>query len=144
MSVENNESVNNPLMEFTYKKNDNSLLFKSVVDIDGMNVKNPQNYIPLYQSFYSLTPKNYNDINLNNRNNLVEVKEKVTNNIFICQLYNATTPKTSEVFFKYSPLLDPSKYLIGKYDIDDTDLLSLPSFVNTKSPIKVRDPNNTA
>ncbi len=144
MSVENNESVNNPLMEFTYKKNDNSLLFKSVVDIDGMNVKNPQNYIPLYQSFYSLTPKNYNDINLNNRNNLVEVKEKVTNNIFICQLYNATTPKTSEVFFKYSPILDPSKYLIGKYDIDDTDLLSLPSFVNTKSPIKVRDPNNTA
>jgi len=52
--------------------------------------------------------------------------------------------KNIRSFFKYSPLLDPSKYLIGKYDIDDTDLLSLPSFVNTKSPIKVRDPNNTA
>lgn len=145
MSVENIERLNiYPRFEFMYKKNDNSLLFKSVIDTDGMNLKNPQNYIPLYQSFYSLTNKNFNEINLNNHTYLVEVKEKITNNIFMCDLYNATSPKTSEVFFKYSPLLDPSKYLIGKYDVDDTNLLSLPSFNKTISNLKVRDPNNAA
>lgn len=127
--------------EFDYKKYDHSLLFKTVMKEEGMNVKNPQNYIPIYKSFFSLTEKNYNDINLNNQTILREVNTKVTNNVFICNLSNDTS---SEVFFKYSPLLDPSKYLIGKYDISDENLFTLPSWKDAKTPKKVRDANNAA
>lgn len=138
----NNETANS--IDFTYKKNDNSDLFNSVVDIEGMNVKIPQNYVPIYQSFFSLTRKNYNEINLNNKIKLTEVKSKVTDNIFTCSLHDGNNIKTSEVFFKYSPLLDPSKYLIGKYDTDYEHLLSLPSLDDLNAHIKVRDPNNSA
>lgn len=127
--------------EFDYKKYDHALLFKTVMKEEGMNVKNPQNYIPIYKSFFSLTEKNYNDINLNNQTILREVNTKVTNNVFICNLSNDTS---SEVFFKYSPLLDPSKYLIGKYDIRDENLFTLPSWKDAKTPKKVRDANNAA
>lgn len=142
-----NIKSSNPLhsyMDFTYKKNDNSSLFKSVMDAEGMNVISPQNYVPLYQSFFSLTRKNFNEINLNNKIKLTEVNSKLSNNIFICSLQDGNEFKTSEVFFKYSPLLDPSKYLIGKYDTDYKDLLSLPSFNEINTHIKVRDPNNSA
>ena len=32
---------------------------------DGMNVSDPQNYVPLYHKFFSLSDKNYDTINLN-------------------------------------------------------------------------------
>lgn len=137
MNQENN-------LMFHYQKNDNSLLFKSIIEESGINVKQPQNYIPIYQSFFSLTSKNYNDINLNNKIKLIEVKNKISNNVFVCTVLDENKPKTREVFFKYSPLLDPSKYLIGKYDTDNTDLLNLPSFHDNNSHKKVRDPNNAA
>jgi hypothetical protein len=40
--------------------------------------------------------------------------------------------------------LDPIKYIIGKYDISNVDLLNLPNFENVNSHPKVRDMNNTA
>jgi len=132
-------------MDFFYKKNDNTLLFKSVQDVNiGMNLKDPQNYIPIYESFFSLTSKNYNDINLNHTHTLLEVKDKKSYNVFSCCLSDGTEKKIADVFFKYSPLLDPSKYLIGKYDITDTELLCLPSFIHTKGHAKNQDPNNAA
>lgn len=138
------ENIKYSSMDFTYKKNDNSALFKSVMDVEGVNVKMPQNYVPLYQSFFSLTPKNYNEINLNNKITLTEVNSKLSNNIFVCSLHDGRNTHTTEVFFKYSPLLDPSKYLIGKYDTDYKDLLSLPSLDDLNAHVKVRDPNNSA
>lgn len=52
---------------------------------------------------------------------------------------------TKKVFFKYSPLLDPIKYLIGKHDITDPTLLQLPSFLTPTAGLeKTRDPNNSA
>jgi len=44
-------------MEFTYRKNDNSTLFSSVGNPDGMNVIDPQNYVPLYHTFFTLSDK---------------------------------------------------------------------------------------
>ena len=48
------------------------------------------------------------------------------------------------IFFKFSPLLDPIKYMIGKYDIEDPLLFNLPDVINTNSHSKVRDINNSA
>ena len=130
-------------MEFTYQKNDNSALFNSVTRPDSIGTTAPQNYNPLYETFFSLSQKNHNNINLNNKFRLRDVKHKITNNVFLCDIENGKEGDT-EVFFKYSPLIDPSKYIIGKYDITDPKLLRLPSFGSKESHEKIQDPNNSA
>jgi hypothetical protein len=127
-------------MEFTYKKNDNIELFKSVCCSESIGVTSPQNYNPLYETFFSLSDNNSNLISLNNKNNVTQVKNKIMNNCYLCNIDGIE----KEVFFKYSPLIDPSKYIIGKYDIDDSRLLQLPCFGSTESNAKTRDPNNAA
>jgi hypothetical protein len=128
------------LMEFTYKKNDNVSLFESVNGAESIGVLSPQNYNPLYETFFTLSNKNNNSVNLNNKNKLSKVIHKITNTTCLCIVNDIE--KT--VFFKYCPLIDPSKYIIGKYDITDVKLLQLPSFGSTNSHAKTRDPNNSA
>ena len=49
------------------------------------------------------------------------------------------------LFFKFSPLLDPTKFMVGKYNNIPPDLLSaLPDLVNINVSEKVRDRNNAA
>ena len=127
-------------MEFTYKKNDNLALFESVCGVESIGITSPQNYNPLYETFFTLSIKNNNSINLNNKNKLIKVNHKITNNTYLCNINDVE----KEVFFKYSPLIDPAKYIIGKYDITDVNLLQLPIFSSTNSHAKTRDPNNSA
>jgi hypothetical protein len=51
-----------------------------------------------------------------------------------------------DVFIKYSPLLDPIKYLSGKYDVLDETLMALPQYGSTDKNChhKVLDVNNSA
>lgn len=130
-------------MEFMYQKNDNAKLFKSVLGANSINVLCPQNYTPIYENFFTLSQKNHNIINLNNKNRVLEVKHKITNNTFLCAVED-NGEKDIELFFKYSPLIDPAKYLIGKYDITDGKLLQLPSFDTNTASDKAKDPNNSA
>ena len=132
-------------MEFTYRKNDNSSLFSSVVNPDGMNVSDPQNYVPLYHKFFSLSDKNYDTINLNHVKYLESVGNMKDSNIFECQVIDENGASSKrEVFFKYSPLLDPIKYMMGKYKIDDENVMKLPKFDTNNGHAKIRDPNNAA
>ena len=133
-------------MEFTYKKHDNSKLFLSL-EKNGLGLKQIQNYIPLYNNFFALTDANWNNINLNNKLYLYSIKDKETDNIVngILKDINGSSKLIKPVFFKYSPLLDPLKYIIGKYDIEDKNLLNLPSFTNQNNfHEKLKDSNNSA
>jgi hypothetical protein len=83
---------------------------------------------------------------------LTKVISQETTNIFKCNIkeYGASDSGSNEkkytkkVYLKFSPLLDPLKYLIGKYDVNDTTLLCLPSFDASNSNIKTRSYNNSA
>jgi len=133
-------------MEFTYKKHDNSKLFLSL-EKSGLGLTHIQNYIPLYNNFFVLTEANWNNINLNNKMYLYSIQNKETDNIVngMIKDINGTTKIKKPVFFKYSPLLDPLKYIIGKYDIEDTNLLNLPSFtIQNNFHEKLKDVNNSA
>jgi hypothetical protein len=133
-------------MEFTYKKHDNSKLFLSLEKTD-LGLKKLQNYIPLYNNFFALTDANWNNINLNNKLYLYSVHNKETDNIVNGTLkdINSTEKTKKTVFFKYSPLLDPLKYIIGKYDVADANLLNLPSFsMQSTFHEKLKDVNNSA
>ena len=132
-------------MDLSYKKNDNANLFSTLVKKDLLNVSNPQNYIPLYSKFFTLNEKNFNNINLNNPLSLVSVEERESENKYSGVVTNeAGETKQRQVFFKLSPLLDPTKYMIGKYDLSNANLLKLPSLNDDSSHPKVRDPNNSA
>lgn len=132
-------------MEFTYRKNDNLSLFSSVVNPDGMNVTHPQNYVPLYHKFFSLSDKNFDTINLNHVKYLDSVGNMKDTNVFECNVVDENgTSTTKEVFFKYSPLLDPIKYMMGKYSIDDENVMKLPQFDTDNGHAKIKDPNNAA
>jgi hypothetical protein len=132
-------------MEFTYKKDDNRKLFKSLEENPAFGILEPQNYIPLYDSYFSLTKSNYNAIMLNHKWKLHEVLGQEETNIYKCQLKNTAEKKEKrKAFLKFSPLLDPIKYLLGKYDTTDATLLNLPSFESTASHSKTREYNNSA
>jgi hypothetical protein len=131
-------------MEFSYKKNDNRDLFKHFTNDRFLNLENPQNYIPLYNTFFNINETNYNNINLLNNSYLNSVNAKQSENIFSCTIKDEKgIIKEKNVFFKYSPLLDPTKYIIGKYDLTDK-LLNLPNFNEYNSHPKTRDHNNSS
>ena len=132
-------------MDIPYKKLNNSLLFKNFEDKDLLNMNSCQNFIPLYTNFFTLNENNYNIISLNNQNSLVSITEKKTENIFSGTIKDESENIISKnVFFKLSPLLDPFKYLAGKYNINNENLFNLPKFNNTNCHYKTADVNNSA
>jgi len=134
-------------MDFSYKKNDNQKLFKSLEETPEFGILQPQNYIPLYTCFFTLSTTNHNSIGLNNTWCLHKIIAQETNNIFKCSVKHVNNEKklTKKVFLKFSPLLDPLKYLFGKYDISDTNLLNLPGYnVLHECNSKVKNINNSA
>lgn len=132
-------------MEITYKKHDNSELFKNFEDENLLNMANCQNFIPLYNNFFTLNENNYNVINLNNQNMLISINEKKTENLFSGTIKDENNNIISKnVFFKLSPLLDPFKYLAGKYDINNENLFDLPKLKEDNCHYKIADKNNSA
>jgi hypothetical protein len=92
-----------------------------------LNVTSLQNYIPLYKRFFSLNSTNWNSINLDNPVLELSMRE------------NSLHCKDTPLFFKFSPLLDPLKYLTGSYDDYD---FSLPTPVKSYPPLD--DFNNSS
>lgn len=117
-----------------------------------LNISNIQNYNPLYKLFFKLNENNFNSIQLNETFKLQKIKEKVTHNIFNCDLQfsNGNSDfKTinKEMFIKFSPIIDPTKFMIGKFDISNNELFNLPSFSfdeDDKISEKKNNPYNSA
>jgi hypothetical protein len=134
--------------EFTYCKHKHPLLFESL-ERANTGLTRLQNYVPLYSRFFSLSESNYNSVGLNHRRHVRTVTTGPNKNTVICELEN-DNPNVSETilaFVKYSPLLDPIKYMSGKYDMQSTDLLVPPSFTEAPTSVhqtKMRDVNNSS
>lgn len=139
-------------MEINYEKRKNQELFKDFENTDFLNVTNPQNYIPIYTSFFLLNENNYNGINLNNEWFISNINKKIdaSHNIYESTIKNKKTKKQKNktVFIKTAPLLDPYKYLIGKYNIDDENLFNLPLLtmneISKNVNSKMLCPNNSS
>jgi hypothetical protein len=102
--------------DFSYRKNDNKHLFANFEDNTLLNVSKPQNYIPLYNTFFSINSTNYNTINLNQHFTIKSIDTHLEYNKYegILEEQNDTgflLHKRNTVFFKFSPLIDPIKYI---------------------------------
>ena len=139
-----------------YQKRKNVNLFNKFQTNKNINLSNIQNYIPIYDKFFLLNNTNWNSINLNNQWSIFDIKETKNKDydnehIFNCKLKNISDvngediDNTQQVFIKMAPLLDPFKYLVGKYNYNDPNLFNLPSFdKSTKVHPKISDPNNSS
>lgn len=132
------------MFQFYYQKNDNTVLFDTFKR-NGMS--NIQNYVPLYKQFFNLQPKNYQTINLNQHYNITSISKTDDKNKFGCTIKSKDKDNeiTTKTFFKFSPLLDPIKYMIGKYGVLSENIkTALPILENNTCHKKVVDPNNSA
>lgn len=118
--------------QLTYHKRDNKALFETLTKEGFTHL---QNYIPLYNLFFTLKKSNYENVTLNSNYYLTAVTTKLNDNIFEGTVKNVhgEHDEMRKVFFKYSPILDATKYLMGKYDLQDINLLNLPSFLEKET-----------
>ena len=140
-----------------------------------IELEKAQYYSPVYKKFFSLNETNYNSITLNHKYNLKQVHNSEEHNLcefnedgdmtilngtnsFSCDITDISgNIKTVDTFFKFSPLLDPVKYALGKYikeardeskEYSDDKLFLLPNFKgeneDSVSYEKINDSNNSA
>jgi hypothetical protein len=148
------------MININYQKRKNTELFKGLESPTTLFLSKTQNYIPIYNRFFSLNETNFNNINLNHKWYISSINEDDKsedtnesletsnyNKLYSCRIKNINTNKVKDkdVFFKLAPLLDPFKYLIGKYNNDDK-ILNLPSINSdeTQCNSKILDMNNSA
>ena len=99
------------MFDLFYKKNKNGQLF-SYLEENGF--RNIQNFVPIYQNFFSLDNNNFNSINLNQKYSIKEIIDRETNNKFEIKCCDSSDNVLKcKSFFKFSPLLDPVKYMVG-------------------------------
>jgi hypothetical protein len=96
-----------------------------------------QNFTPIYSRFFDINESNYNSIQLNQKYYLQNIIEHSSEHAETNQTLNhletvigddAGDAHNAPIFVKYSPLLDPIRYLSGKYNINDTKTMSLPKY----------------
>jgi hypothetical protein len=126
------------MFPLAYNKNKTHNLFKQMESRLPSTLT--QNYIPIYTKYFSLNQDNYNNINLNQCHGICEIVTRETENIYTIL---TTDGATRASFFKYSPLIDPGKYLVGKYK--DSDVCVLPAFGEAnKAMDRISDCDNAA
>ena len=94
-----------------------------------------QYYQPVLKRLFDVNTQNHNSIQLNHRyhiSDLTTVFDTTT-----CELVNKS------IFIKYSPLLDPVRYMIGRYDTESEDIRTLPTVDGAKFD-KLADTNNAS
>ena len=99
--------------------------------IDSVLLYDIQNYIPIYNRFFDINETNYNGIQLNQKyylQNIIEHPRDATDETHSTSLNHLETiigddagnTTNVPIFVKYSPLLDPIRYLSGKYETPAT------------------------
>ena len=124
-----------------YKKNNNKALFK---EFKNIGIESIQNYIPIYKHFFNLQENNYQNINLNHFYTITNVEKDDSKYVYKCKLQSENKEIDTKTFFKFSPLIDPVKFMVGKYENIEGVKPELPQLSNNKCIKKVLDPNNSA
>jgi len=115
-----------------YIKPNNEELFNSM---ETFNFKQIQNYIPIYNEFFMLNKKNCNSIQLKNDWILKSINNQITDSkqTYNATIYNINTAnvENANIFIKEAPLVDPFKFITGKYKNNLESINNLPSFTYT-------------
>ena len=131
-----------------YQKRKNHLLFQKFQTNKQLLLSNVQNYIPIYDLFFSLNNTNWNAIQLNHPWAITDIEDNVKDNIYYSTIKHISDDtfiqNHHKTFIKIIPLLEPCKYVVGKYDHTDETLFQLPNYNNNKVHDKISNKNNSA
>ena len=94
-----------------------------------------QYYQPVLKLLFDINDHNYNSIQLNHRYHLNDLTTVIDTTI------NEVLEKP--IFIKHSPLLDPIRYMIGRYETESDDIRTLPTLDGAKFG-KLSDTNNAS
>jgi hypothetical protein len=153
------KKVNENVFELYYQKPRNENLLKNLEET-RMGLSDCRNFIPLYSTFFSLNDTNYNSITLNHKYSIQSVincetisgsqeQERHFKNIATASVKKRADDDEDgivnvPVFFKFSPLLDPIKYLAGSYDTKNEALLHLPELHSLPIPSSSSSSSNSS
>ena len=137
-----------------YRKINNRDFFTSLEESE-LGILNSKNYMPIYENYFNLNETNYNSINLNQRfyvSALSGVVDKNNIQAAVVDIFKSTSESLTivhkPIFIKFSPLIDPVKYMLGKYESlnADGDILDIPvlSKLEKRGLLKANDKNNAA
>jgi len=104
-------------------------------DYQPFHIRDLQCFNPIYNLFFKLNSGNFDSIALNNRYHIVDLKTIWDS--------RESAKKSRDIFIKFSPLLDPVKYLIGRYK-SDQNIRVLPTLDSSEGSHKLSNPNNAA
>lgn len=95
-----------------------------------------QLYNPLYKNFFTMNDSNYNNITFQHQYFIHDLKS----------VLDSDKKVEKSVFIKFSPLLDPYRYMIGKYENAEDKIRTLPQFNSTEETIhyKIFSQNNAS
>jgi len=130
-----------------YVKPKNTHIFQAIPELQQV-----QTYFPLYDRFFAMNESNCNSIQFNYPSVISKILHRnpfgtEDKHSYTCQINQR---QTIDIFMKMAPLLDPFKYIVGKYDVSDPLLFQLPSFHSDPIAVfagqmnKLSDPNNSA
>ena len=130
------------MLQINYDKQQNLGLFQNFKDVFGFSTV--QNYQPLYKDLFELNDTNFNNIQLSSNFFLSKIDQQICGKIdtYITN-HSKTFTNKKEIFFKFTPLLNPFKHITGK--CSTTEMHLLPSFIekNTTNR-KIYNKNNSA
>jgi len=102
------------------------------------SIRDLQLYNPIYSQFFEMNEKNAEVIGLNHVYHMCDMN----------LIYDIRNDSVLEkpVFIKFSPLLDPIRYMIGKYDVKDPCIRAMPSINSTEETVcsKILSHQNTS
>jgi hypothetical protein len=113
--------TNDNLISFI--KMDNTTLFDKLCKIKLYNI---QNYIPIYDLLFKFNDEY--ELNLKCDKIIYNVKKVINDNLIKASVYNVKLKKggNKHVFLKISGIINPIKYLIGKYKNKFNEIMKLP------------------
>ena len=118
------------MINVNYQKRKNLELFKCLEKSETLFLSNAQNYIPIYNKFFTLNDSNYNSINLNNKWNISNVNDGSEDdfNLFNCRLKNTQNNKKSKNIILHNLFIIETKIweeilskLKSKENLDNTN-----------------------
>lgn len=134
------------MFEFTYIKPNVKQVIEDLEN-ETFKMTNTQLYTPINELFMKLNETNSHST-APNFNLFINSVKQITKNDedcleFTCKNNNSKS-KTVDGFIKFSPLLDPIRYLVGKYDMSDNSLKNMPSYNEENSHPKIRETDNAS
>lgn len=107
-----------PLIDIlTLEKDYIQLINEDEIQYNPFKIDKLQKYNPIYNQLFTLSSKNYNNIQLNHSYHFSNTQTVIN---------NMNERIQQNVFIKYSPLLDPLHYMVGKYEKHTDILTNLP------------------